>query len=187
MDQDFFMHKESDKYEKDSNLTPIKDIIVKDIDGKERKFSEFLESKKAILVVNTASACGFTDSNYKGLVDLYEAFKDKGLTVLGFPCNQFRNQEDKCEIDIKNFTKNNYKVDFPMFSKVDVNGPNTHPLYINLKAGSSDLNLNDESLKNIPWNFSKFLLDNEGKVIKFYGPRVTPKDIESDVEKLLNA
>jgi glutathione peroxidase len=162
----------------------INDIKVKDIDGGEKPLSDYLKGKKVTLIVNVASSCGYTDSNYKQLVELYQKYSEKGLEILGFPCNQFMGQEDKCELDIKNFSKNNYKVTFPMFSKIEVNGENTHPLYVYLKNHTKELNQN-EGLKNIPWNFAKFLVDTDGNVVHFYPPHHNPSEIAADLDKLI--
>lgn len=183
MERSFFKV-DSDKYVQD-NVQSLKDISVKNIDGEDKKIGEYLHDKKAVLFVNVASACGYTDSNYKYLAELYDKFKGQGVEVLGFPCNQFANQESKCEVDIKNYLKSKYTVDFPMFSKIDVNGDNTHPLYTSLKVASKDLNLGNDSVKNIPWNFSKFLVDKDGNVVKFYNPDVTVDTISADIQALL--
>jgi glutathione peroxidase len=108
-------------------------IVVIDIDGNVKKIGDYLNNKKLLIIVNTASYCGYTKPNYTQLVDLYTKYKDKGLEILGFPCNQFYAQEYKSEDDIKTFVKTNYNVDFPMFTKIDVNGEYTHELFIYLK------------------------------------------------------
>lgn len=166
-------------------ITAYDQINVVDIDGNEKKLSDVVKGQKAVLIVNVASACGFTDSGYKGLVELYNKYHEKGLEVLGFPCNQFMNQEDKCELDIKNFGKEKYNVTFPMFSKVEVNGPNAHQLYNYLKTNSKEHNQGNGKVKNIPWNFSKFLVNHEGKVVASYPPNVKTEEIIPDIEKLL--
>jgi glutathione peroxidase len=162
----------------------INEIKVKDIDGVDKLLGDYLKGKKASIIVNVASSCGYTDNNYKQLVELYQKYGDKGLEILGFPCNQFMGQEDKCELDIKNFSKSQYKVTFPMFSKIDVNGENTHPLYVYLKYNTKDFNQNG-ALKNIPWNFTKFLVDSNGKVVNYYAPGYNPNDIAKDLDKLI--
>ncbi len=135
---------------------------------------------KVLLVVNTASGCGFTPQ-FEGLEKLYKSYKTKGLVVLGFPCNQFAGQEPLDEKGIENFCRVNYGVSFPMFAKIEVNGANTHPLYKYLKQSATGI-LGSEAIK---WNFTKFLVDKNGKVFKRYAPSTSPEAIASDIEKLL--
>ena len=148
------------------------------IDGDEQKLSAY--KGKTLLVVNVASKCGFTPQ-YTGLEALYEKFKDKGLVVLGFPCDQFGHQEPGDENEIKNFCSLNYDVKFPLFAKIEVNGANAHPLYKYLKSQAKGL-LGSESIK---WNFTKFLIDKDGKVMTRYAPVDTPEKIEEDVAAAL--
>jgi len=135
---------------------------------------------KVVLVVNTASKCGLTPQ-FEGLEKLYKDYKDKGLVILGFPCNQFANQEPGSEKDIAEGCLINYGVTFPMFSKIDVNGENAHPIYkylkLELKGGIFG--------SNIKWNFAKFMLDKDGKPYKRYSPTTTPEKLREDIEKLL--
>jgi glutathione peroxidase len=159
-------------------MTSVYDFSAKTIDGDEQKLDAY--KGKAMLVVNVASKCGFTPQ-YTGLEALYEKLKDKGLVVLGFPCDQFGHQEPGDEAEIKNFCSLNYDVKFPLFAKIDVNGSNTHPLYKYLKHEAKGL-LGSESIK---WNFTKFLIDKDGKVIKRYAPTDTPAAIEKDVAAVL--
>ena len=133
-----------------------------------------------ILIVNTASGCGFTPQ-FDGLEKLYKTYKTKGFVVLGFPCNQFAGQEPLNEEGIESFCRINYGVTFPMFAKIDVNGVKTHPLYQYLKHQAPGL-LGSEIIK---WNFTKFLVDKKGKVIRRYAPSATPESIAADIEKLL--
>lgn len=135
-----------------------------------------------LLIVNTASECGFTPQ-YAGLEQLYKRFKDRGFAVLGFPCNQFGKQEPGSEAEIGAFCEKNYGVDFPMFSKIDVNGDNTHPLYKFLKESAPGV-LGTEMIK---WNFTKFLINRDGTVAQRYAPQTKPEDIAADIEKLLAA
>lgn len=135
---------------------------------------------QVILVVNTASGCGFTPQ-FEGLEKLYKLYKTKGFVVLGFPCNQFAGQEPLDEAGIENFCRINYGVTFPVFAKIDVNGDNTHPLYAYLKHQAPGV-LGSEAIK---WNFTKFLIDKKGKVVHRYAPSTTPQSIASDIEKLL--
>ena len=132
-----------------------------------------------ILVLNTASKCGFTPQ-YEGLEKLYKEYKDKGLVILGFPCNQFGNQEPGTEKEISEGCLINYGVTFPMFSKVDVNGENSHPIFKYLKN-----ELKGFLGKNIKWNFTKFLIDKEGKPFKRFSPFTKPEKLRRDIESLL--
>lgn len=135
---------------------------------------------KVMLVVNTASKCGFTPQ-YAGLERLWSELGDKGLVVLGFPCNQFGRQEPGSAEDISGFCELNYGVSFPMYDKVEVNGTNTHALFAQLKAAAPGL-LGSTAIK---WNFTKFLVDRNGEVVRRYGPGTTPQDIRADIEGLL--
>ncbi len=164
---------------------PFKEIIIIDIDGNLRKIEDYINNKKLLIIVNTASFCGYTAPNYTQLVELHEKYKDKGLEILGFPCNQFYSQENKHEDDIKKFTKENYNLNFPLFSKIDVNGEHTHELYRHLKKGDIYFNLGENQLKNLPWNFTKFLVTVEGKVLKFFSPDFEPKNMENEILKYL--
>ncbi|SDT97803.1 glutathione peroxidase [Halopseudomonas salegens] len=135
---------------------------------------------KAYLVVNTASKCGMTPQ-YKGLEALHQEYAERGLRVAGFPCNQFGSQEPGDEAQISEFCEVNYGVSFPLFSKVKVNGADAHPLFVALKKAAPGL-LGSESIK---WNFTKFLLDDQGRVVKRYAPTLTPDELRKDVEGLL--
>jgi glutathione peroxidase len=156
------------------------DIEVTSIDGAAHKMGDF--AGKALLIVNVASKCGFT-SQYQGLEALYRKFKDKGLVVLGFPCNQFGEQEPGDEQEIQNFCSLTYGVTFPMFAKIDVNGDNAHPLYRHLKNAARGL-LGTQSIK---WNFTKFLVGPDGKVLARYAPTVYPSALEQDIVAVLPA
>ena len=155
------------------------DFNATSITGKNVSMSEF--KGKVVLVVNVASKCSFTPQ-YEGLEKLYEEYKENGLVILGFPCNQFHEQEPGTSKEIHNFCKVNYGVTFPLFEKIDVNGDNTHPLYKFLKKEATGF-LWSEGIK---WNFTKFLIDRKGKVIARYGSVTKPKDIAADIVKLLN-
>ncbi len=150
----------------------------KTIKGQELPLSEY--KGKVLLVVNTASKCGFTPQ-FKGLEEMYEKYQAQGLEILGFPCNQFMKQDPGSNQEIAEFCQLNYGVSFPMFEKVDVNGDNTHPLFKYLKAKAPGL-LGSQAIK---WNFTKFLVDKSGKVVARYAPKDTPEQIESEVKKLL--
>ena len=156
----------------------IYDFTVDDIEGKPVKLDRF--KGKVLLVVNTASKCGFTPQ-YKGLEALYRKYHERGLEVLGFPCNQFGAQEPGSEQEIATFCQTNYDVTFPMFAKIDVNGDATAPLYRYLKHEKPGL-LGTEAIK---WNFTKFLVDRDGRVVARFAPNDTPEALEDDVAKLL--
>jgi glutathione peroxidase len=135
---------------------------------------------QVLLIVNTASACGFTPQ-YKGLERLWRQFRDQGVVVLGFPCNQFGGQEPGTALEIGAFCENNYDVTFPLFAKIDVNGANAHPLFTQLKKDAPGL-LGTEAVK---WNFTKFLVGRDGKVVKRYAPSTKPEELTGAIEKLL--
>ncbi|SOB96124.1 glutathione peroxidase [Alloalcanivorax xenomutans] len=156
----------------------IYDYNAVTLDGEDRSLADF--KGKVLLIVNTASKCGFTPQ-YKGLQALYQRYKDRGLVVLGFPCNQFGHQEPGDEVEIGAFCEKNYGVDFPMFAKIDVNGSDAHPLYRYLKSEAPGL-LGSEGIK---WNFTKFLVDREGRVIRRYAPKDKPEALAADIEKQL--
>lgn len=155
----------------------IYQFSVRDINHKEVSLAEF--KGKVLLIVNTASQCGFTPQ-YKGLESLYKEFSGK-LVVLGFPCNQFGKQEPGDENEIKNFCSLNYNVTFPLFEKIDVNGDDAHPLYQFLKEEKKGL-LGTEAIK---WNFTKFLVDQNGNVLKRFAPTDTPESLKKEIEKLI--
>jgi len=157
----------------------IYDYKVTSIEGKEISMSKY--KGDVLLIVNVASECGFTPQ-YEGLENLYETYKDDDFMVLGFPCNQFGKQEPKNEEEIVFFCQGTYDVQFDMFAKIDVNGENTHPLYQYLKNEQSGF-LWTESIK---WNFTKFLVNREGKVVERYGSSTKPESIQEDIELLLN-
>ncbi len=147
--------------------------------GKDQSLGDY--QGKVLLVVNTASKCGFTPQ-FAGLEELYEKYRDKGLEILGFPCNQFGNQDPGSNEEIQEFCQLNYGVSFPMFAKIEVNGGGTDPLFKHLKKEAPGA-LGTERIK---WNFTKFLIDAEGNVVKRYAPMDKPSAIEKDVEKLLD-
>lgn len=156
----------------------IYDIEVTTIKGEQKSLSDF--QGKVLLIVNTASKCGFTPQ-FTGLEKLYDSYKDQGLEILGFPCNQFLNQDPGSEAEISEFCSLNYGVTFPMFAKVEVNGDNTHPLFKLLKTEAKGL-LGSEKIK---WNFTKFLVDAQGNIKERYAPNTEPKAIAKDIEALL--
>src|SRR5258706_11399082 len=159
-------------------MASIYDYSAKTLEGKTVSLSDFKGS--AMLIVNTASKCGFTPQ-YAGLESLYEKLSGKGLTILGFPCNQFGQQEPGSEEEIGAFCRMNYGVSFPMFAKIDVNGPNAHPLYDYLKREQPGI----LGSKNIKWNFTKFLVDRNGKVVDRFAPMTKPEEIEKSIATVL--
>ena len=159
-------------------MAGIYDFAVNDIHGKTVKLDAY--KGKPLLIVNTASECGFTPQ-YKGLEALYEKYRGKGLEVLGFPCNQFGHQEPGDEAAIEQFCEVNYGVTFPLFAKVDVNGEHAAPVYRYLKSAKPGL-LGTEAIK---WNFTKFLIGRGGQVLARYAPNDTPESIEPAIEKAL--
>lgn len=183
------------------------DLESKDIDGNSVKLKQFTDNKKAIIFVNVACNCGYTNINYIQLVELFKRYSNKGLQILAFPCNQFLNQENKIEKEIKKYITDNFKVNFPVFSKIKVNGPNTDPIYVYLKSNTKEfvkhkeiksskinkeINANQNYLKsvygiiNIPWNFSKFLVDSKGSVVSYLSPDSPPFCMINQIEKLIN-
>jgi glutathione peroxidase len=153
-------------------------ITARRLDGSTRDLSEY--RGKVLLIVNVASRCGFTPQ-YAGLEALQRKYQDRGFAVLGFPCNQFGAQEPGTEAEIAAFCSSTYDVTFPLFAKVDVNGDNTHPLYQHLKGARPGI-LGTEAIK---WNFTKFLVDREGQVVKRFAPKDTPEDLAKEIEALL--
>jgi glutathione peroxidase len=156
----------------------VHDFKATTIDGRTQSLGRY--KGKVLLIVNVASRCGFTPQ-YAGLEALYRKYQKQGLVVLGFPCDQFGHQEPGDEKEIKQFCSLTYDVTFPMFAKIEVNGDDTHPLYRYLKSAAPGL-LGSEAIK---WNFTKFLVGRDGKVIRRYAPKDTPEAIEADVTPLL--
>lgn len=159
-------------------MTTIYDFTARDIDDNERSLDEF--RGKTLLVVNVASRCGFTPQ-YQGLEAMWRRLRDRGLVVLGFPCDQFGHQEPGDEAEIRQFCSTRYEVSFPMFAKIEVNGDGAHPLYKWLKQEGKGI-LGSEAIK---WNFTKFLVDAEGQVVRRYAPTDTPEKIAKDIEPRL--
>jgi glutathione peroxidase len=158
-------------------MASIYDFNATSLAGEDTPLKRF--EGKVLLIVNTASACGFTPQ-YKGLEALQQSFGARGFSVLGFPCNQFGRQEPGSAAEIGQFCSSNYAVSFPMFDKIDVNGDNAHPLYQYLKGEKSGL-----LGSSIKWNFTKFLIDRSGKVVERYAPTTTPEALTKDIEALL--
>ena len=159
-------------------MKELYDVEVTTIEGKQIKLA--LYKGKVILIVNVASQCGFTPQ-YDGLEELYRKYGDQGLVVLGFPCNQFGSQEPGSEEGIMNFCRLNYGVTFPMFAKIEVNGQDTHPLYILLKKERPGF-LGSSAVK---WNFTKFLVDRAGNIVQRFSPSTKPAEIEDTIVSLL--
>jgi glutathione peroxidase len=164
----------------EAEVTSIYDINVTTIDGDTIALSAYLD--KVILIVNVASKCGFTDQ-YDGLEKLYQEYSDRSFIVLGFPCNQFGSQEPGTEKEIKSFCRLTYGVTFPMFAKIEVNGTKAHPLYVHLKKEGRGA-LGSGSIK---WNFTKFLIDRDGHVVKRFAPSTEPLSLANHIELLLNS
>ncbi len=159
-------------------MTSFYDFNAETLDGKPAPLADYRD--KVILIVNTASKCGFT-GQYAGLESLYRKYRDKGVVVLGFPCNQFGAQEPGDAAEIANFCSLTYDVDFPMMQKVDVNGAEAHPLYVWLKREKPGV----LGTTGIKWNFTKFLIDRSGRVVDRFAPTLEPKALEGAIERLL--
>jgi glutathione peroxidase len=159
-------------------MTSTYDFTARDIDGNERSLGDY--RGKVLLIVNVASQCGFTPQ-YKGLEALHRKYADKGVEVLGFPCNQFGKQEPGNAEEIKNFCSLTYDVTFPMFGKIDVNGPNAHPLYEHLTKQKGGGLMG----RGIKWNFTKFLIGRDGKVIARFPPTTKPEALDREIERAL--
>ena len=157
----------------------VYDFSAKLNDGEDKPLADY--RGKVLLIVNTASRCGNTPQ-YEGLEKLYEKYRDRGLEILAFPCNQFGSQEPGTDEDIRGFCEHNYQVTFPLFSKIEVNGEGAHPLYKHLKASAGGL-LTDA----IKWNFTKFLVARDGQVLDRFAPFTKPSDIEEDVAEALKS
>jgi glutathione peroxidase len=161
-------------------MSSLHDIEVKSIDGEPKLLADY--AGKALLIVNVASKCGFTPQ-YQGLEALYRQYKDRGFAVLGFPCDQFGHQEPGNEEEIRSFCSLTYEVSFPLFAKIEVNGPGAHPLYQYLKKAMPGI-LGTEGIK---WNFTKFLVDPQGKVVARYAPKDKPQALAKSIEAMLSA
>lgn len=160
-------------------MSDLLQIPMTDIQGRETRLGDY--DARALLVVNTASRCGFTPQ-YEGLEQLWQQYKDRGLVVLGFPCNQFGAQEPGDEAQIASFCSTNFGVSFPLFRKLDVNGPTAHPLYVELKRRAPGL-LGSQRIK---WNFTKFLINADGSHIERFAPTTKPEALQAAVENLLS-
>ena len=161
-------------------MSSLQDVKVKTITGETTTLGAY--AGKALLIVNVASKCGFTPQ-YTGLEALFKRYKDRGLEVLGFPCDQFGHQEPGDEAEIRTFCTTKYEVTFPMFAKIEVNGPGTHPLYQELKKAAPGI----FGTEKIKWNFTKFLVDPSGKVIARYAPLDKPESLAGAIEAVLPA
>ena len=159
-------------------MTDLLQIPITDIQGQETRLAAY--GARALLVVNTASRCGFTPQ-YEGLEHLWQQYKDRGLTVLGFPCNQFGAQEPGNEQEIASFCSTSFGVSFPLFRKLEVNGPGAHPLFVELKRRAPGL-LGSQRIK---WNFTKFLISADGSRVERFAPTTKPEALQEAVEKLL--
>ena len=161
-------------------MSSVYDFSAASLDGHDVPLANFRGD--VLVIVNTASKCGFTPQ-YEGLEALYRSYRERGFSVLGFPCNQFGHQEPGTAADIASFCSTNYSVTFPMFAKIDVNGTDAHPLYEYMKRQMPGL-LGSQAIK---WNFTKFLVDRAGRVVARHAPTATPASLKRDVEELLAA
>ena len=161
--------------QKEQNTTSIYDFVVKDADSADYAFSQLKD--KVVLIVNTATKCGFTPQ-YEGLQALYDKYKTQGFEIIDFPCNQFMQQAPGTNAQIREFCQTTYKTTFPQMAKIDVNGENTHPLYVYLKSCQGDN-------KDIRWNFEKFLINRKGEVVERFSTRTKPEEIEQRIQQLL--
>ena len=159
-------------------MSTIYDFEVELLEGQQQKLAAYQD--KVVLIVNTASQCGLTPQ-FEGLERLYQDYQQQGLVVLGFPCNQFAHQDPSSNAEIGSFCQRNYGVSFPMFAKVDVNGATAHPLYQYLTAEAKGI----LGTRRIKWNFTKFLINQKGEVIKRYAPIIKPEKIAKDIQRLL--
>ncbi len=160
-------------------MSSIHDITCQTIVGEEQSLSAY--KNKVLLIVNTASKCGFTPQ-LEGLEHLYKRFREKGFEILGFPCNQFGSQDPGNNEEILSFCQSNYGVTFPMFAKIEVNGPEAHPLFQHLKNAAPGM-LGSEAIK---WNFTKFLVDQSGQVRERFAPTTKPEDLVNQIQTLLS-
>lgn len=160
-------------------MTSLQDFSARGIDGRDVSLADY--QGQVVLVVNTASQCGFTPQ-YQGLQELYDAYREQGFTVLGFPCDQFGHQEPGEDAEIAGFCERSFGVSFPLFSKVEVNGDGAHPLYRWLRSEKGGL-----LGSRIKWNFTKYLLGRDGRVLARYSPTTRPERIRGDIEKALAA
>lgn len=166
------------------------DILAMDLRGNPIDFSTYkLKGKKSYLIVNVASGCQLTNQNYRELNKLYAELSDKGLEILCFPCNQFYNREPKCNADIEQYLKEHFQPEFPVFGKIECNGPNAHPVYKYLRRNCEEFQIKKKDgtieYKPIPLTFSKFLLDKDGKVVGYWEPIVYPNKIKSTILEYL--
>ena len=159
-------------------MTTIYDFQAELLEGQSQDLSAYQD--KVVLIVNTASQCGLT-SQFEGLEQLYQEYQQQGLVILGFPCNQFVHQDPLSNAEIGGFCQRNYGVSFPMFAKVDVNGPSAHPLYQYLSTQAKGI----LGTQRIKWNFTKFFINQKGEVIKRYAPIIKPEKIAKDIQRLL--
>ena len=159
-------------------MSSVYDFEAESMNGSKKSLADY--KGQVLLVVNTASKCGFTPQ-FEGLENLYKTYKDKGLTILGFPCNQFGKQDPGSNGEIQEFCQLNYGVSFPMHAKIDVNGGDTHPLFQHLKEAAPGI----MSSKKIKWNFTKFLIDRDGNVVERFAPATAPEKIEEKIKAML--
>lgn len=168
-------------YFSDLETPEFRDIVVIDINGYVKKIGDHLKHKKLLIITNTATHSWYTKNNYSQINDLQKKYNDQGLECFLFPCNQFFSSETFEEKEINKYISHNFEIKYPLFSKIDVNGENTHELYRYLKKHSKYFNLGENRLRNIPWSFTKFIVTAKGEVLRFYSPDIEPKTIENDI------
>ncbi len=161
------------------------EVNAVDIKGNPVNFASLKGKYKGFLVTNVACSCGLTSSNYTQLVEFQDKYRDQGLLIMGFPCNQFMNQESKSENEIEEYVKKHFNANLMLFKKIEVNGDNAHPLYKFLRRNSSLYDPATGNAKQIPWNFAKFLVNREGKVVGYHGPKTEPKEFENEIADLV--
>ncbi|CAI2379803.1 unnamed protein product [Moneuplotes crassus] len=169
----------------ETTVESLFEISAEDIDGQEHLLADLAKDKKCIMVVNVASKCGLTKTHYTQMVKIHNKYKDKGFEIFAFPCNQFLSQEPGSNEDIKKFAREKYGAEFQLFSKIDVNGPNTHEVFRFCRRHSPLYDDETDTIQNIPWNFAKFLIDEEGNVVNYYSPKSNPDVCVPMIEEML--
>ncbi len=161
------------------------DTQAVDIKGNPVNFADLKGKYRGFVITNVACSCGLTSANYTQLIEFQNKYRDQGLLIMGFPCNQFNNQESKGEPEIEEYVKKNFNGSLMLFKKIEVNGDNAHPLYKFLRRNSSLYDAATGTAKQIPWNFAKFLINSEGKVVGYHPPQIEPKEFENEIKELI--
>ena len=169
-----------------TSVTSLMDCVAKDIDGVEHKLADLSKGYKSIMVVNIASKWGLTKTHYEQMVNIHGDYHDRGFQIFAFPCNQFMSQEPGTDEEIKKFAQEKYGAKFQLFSKIDVNGEDSHEVFRYLRRNSPLYDEKSDTVKNIPWNFSKFLVDSKGQVVEYYTPKQNPEVCIPKIEEMLN-